>query len=239
MEESRNDAVMTIGRGIGLLVNLGVVIVGLLSVTNHVVTAFHRPQELHRAATVTGEPDNSGVVAPQPAVTPSTIPPPAAPSVTVDKRSPGVSRELCPPLSALFRRKMEVWEVLATILCSICAFCTFERVSVSQVGLEYLSPEICASIVKICLCLFLSLVIFGALTLICESSFIRQPVQFQRCSRRRCRWYQAWCWAKRLLCYLVEVFRWLLQILCHKAVIIAIAIIAFAACAIVALFAGG
>lgn len=73
---------------------------------------------------------------------------------------------------------------------------------------------LCTLGVVIVLCYFLAIAIGALFEWICRSEWVREEIRFDLCRRRKCKWYDLVCHARKLVCFTCTAFRWLLQQIC-------------------------
>jgi hypothetical protein len=64
------------------------------------------------------------------------------------------------------------------------------------------------------ICYLLAVVIDTILQWICSSKWVQEPVSYETCQERSCAWWDVWCWANKIWCYIETTFRWVLQQVC-------------------------
>lgn len=64
------------------------------------------------------------------------------------------------------------------------------------------------------LCYLLAVILDVILQWICIQQWVQEPISWTECRERDCAWWDVWCWANQIWCYVVNGFRWVLQTLC-------------------------
>ena len=73
---------------------------------------------------------------------------------------------------------------------------------------------ICALIGILVICWLIALIVDVILSWVCANKWVQEPVSWTECRERSCRWWDAWCWANKLFCYIVEGLKWVLKLIC-------------------------
>jgi hypothetical protein len=82
-------------------------------------------------------------------------------------------------------------------------------------GKKYPAPNfVCNILAPFFICFLIAMLIDLLLGLICESDWVKESVACRRCFRKDCKWYNVICHLSKLICFLGEVLKWILQQIC-------------------------
>jgi hypothetical protein len=77
-------------------------------------------------------------------------------------------------------------------------------------------PMIVCTLVGLGIFCYLLAVVVGAIwNWICGWAWVQQAVSYTQCETRDCAWWDVWCWANRIFCYVVTTIQWVLQWICQ------------------------